>query len=309
MGPLMALALACIVLLGGVAEGRHMVAPGFRPTTIQSASLDGTELCEACQTLILEAQVVLTDPDNINAVVSLAESQLCLKLVDPQLVSKCREVVEEYVPALFQIMATEITPAKVCGAVCPVPPLFALAKHALAGREECQLCQYAATSLIAYLASNQTQVQIMTVAHTACLHVKKPELRAQCDAAVDEYVPQLLAVMQTITPAELCHILSFCPFEFGGPVANKDECLMCHFLVLELRFKLEQPETQAKVSKFLEETCNRIPNLTAQCTESIAEYAPVIFQSLDAVMDPRLICKKLHVCPRAVPLQKALGHM
>lgn len=64
---------------------------GFRPVTIQSAPLEGTDLCEACQTLILEAQVVLTDPDNINAVVSLAESQLCLKLVDPQLVSKVKQ--------------------------------------------------------------------------------------------------------------------------------------------------------------------------------------------------------------------------
>jgi hypothetical protein len=70
-------------------------------------------------------------------------------------------------------------------------------------------------------------------------------LALQCDAAVDEYLPQLLAVLQTVTPAELCHILSFCPFEVGSPRLGKDECLMCHFLVLELRFKLEKPETQA----------------------------------------------------------------
>jgi hypothetical protein len=63
--------------------------------------------------------------------------------------------VEEYVPALFQIIATEITPDNFCAAVCPAPPLFAQAKLAVAGREECQLCQYAATSIIAYLASNQ----------------------------------------------------------------------------------------------------------------------------------------------------------
>jgi hypothetical protein len=250
--------------------------------------------------------VVLTDPDNINAVVSLAEGQLCAKLVDPQLVSKCREVVEEYVPALFQIIATEITPDNFCAAVCPVPPLFSQAKLAVAGKEECQLCQYAATSIIAYLASNQTQMQLLDVAHTACLRVRKPELRAQCDAAVDEYLPQLLAVLQTVTPAELCHILSFCPFEVGSPRLGKDECLMCHFLVLELRFKLEKPETQAQVIQFLEETCNRIPNLTAQCTATIAQYAPIIFQSLDAILDPRMVCKKLHVCPGAGSLQAAL---
>jgi hypothetical protein len=64
---------------------------GFRPVTVP-ARYEGSQLCEACHTLILEAQVVLTDPDNINAVVSLAEGQLCAKLVDPQLVSKVNQI-------------------------------------------------------------------------------------------------------------------------------------------------------------------------------------------------------------------------
>lgn len=65
---------------------------GFRPVTVPAARYEGSQLCEACHTLILEAQVALTDPDNINAVVLLAEGQLCAKLVDPQLVSKVNQI-------------------------------------------------------------------------------------------------------------------------------------------------------------------------------------------------------------------------
>jgi hypothetical protein len=43
-----------------------------------------------------------------------------------------------------------------------------------------------------------------------------------------------------------------------------------------------------------------------QCTATIAQYAPIIFQSLDEILDPRMVCKKLHVCPGAASVQAAL---
>ena len=91
----------------------------------------------------------------------------------------------------------------------------------------------------------------------------------QCDALVDVYVPEVIALLATVTPEEVCRLIKYCPGmslledaipELDGPVegqvavmveadlalgvATPQECAACRFLVSQAKKKLKDPANQ-----------------------------------------------------------------
>jgi saposin len=291
-------ALVCML---SVAEGSHVnlgTVARLAKFTRKEARLAKINLCDTCLQLSQEAQMVLADPDTPKQVISVADQLVCSPL-QPGLKKKCERMVDNYVPQVILELEAVLGPDKLCfeSGLCTAAALNTVEDE----RKSCMVCQDLATDALTYLGSNKTRAEIVIALHLACGQFK--ELSKQCDLLVDLYTPRMMEQLENITPQEFCQMTKMC--KPPKKVLASNDCATCQFVILELKIKLQDPETQEKVLEALMNGCNRVTNHVDECKALVVQYGPFVLANLDKILDSQAVCCKAGFCKSGICPQKA----
>ncbi|BBM97660.1 saposin [Marchantia polymorpha subsp. ruderalis] len=257
---------------------------------VSHSGLEQNFVCEACLQLSNEAELVLHNPDTEKTLEELFSHVACNSLMTPKMKAKCTSMVKTYVPDLLVALQTYLRP-ELCTEVKVCRPQLQFGKDT----KTCALCQDFAADALTYLGSNRTKTQIIVALHLACSRLE--ELSKQCDLLVDVYAPDLMEHLNNLTPEEFCEMTRLCkPALATTQLKKRNDCAICQFVILELKFKLRDPKTQERLLEVLGNGCDKVINHVDECKMIVAQYAPFLLANLETILDADVLCTKIGAC-------------
>ncbi|GKT35887.1 Saposin like protein [Aduncisulcus paluster] len=95
--------------------------------------------------------------------------------------------------------------------------------------------------------------------------------------------------------------LFFFAFSVVSAADTSFECDLCYFLVEELESRFLPGMTESQFVAEFESLCSEIPTFfEVACDAEVEHYAPIIYEGLQAHLEPEFICDSIHMCKEEV---------
>ncbi|XP_038060562.1 uncharacterized protein LOC119731463 isoform X3 [Patiria miniata] len=262
--------------------------------------------CILCQLVMTEVDKLL-DGKTSQAEIEKVLEDVC-SLMPTTIRTECEEFVKEYAPQIIQLLLQFVTPTKVCDELKLCTPSQVEAKvPETVGGIACGPCEMVAEHVEIILKEGSTQKEIEDFLKTEVCPKLPGDAQKECVSVVDKYLPEILKLVTSMTPEELCGLLGLCSSGdamdkmVDAAIHSTAECMICDLIVKEMRTGLSQNSTEAGIQKFLDTVCSKVPLSTVakDCQEFVNDYTKPIIQYLLAEMDPDNICDFLKVCDQS----------
>ncbi|XP_068710683.1 prosaposin-like [Montipora capricornis] len=189
----------------------------------------------------------------------------------------------------------------------------------------CEICEEIVPKIKDFLSNTTTQEEVITLLEQACSAIG--EFATMCKALVDKYEPLIMTNLEKIMddPQQVCTALGLCTSKAKETVAAKlifkplplrphsvaskpaifkskpyrasPQCILCEYVMGELKTILKENATQQEIEDALEEVCSILPETVRNdCNEFVQQYEPAIVQILIAELDPSIVCTTLGLC-------------
>jgi len=170
--------------------------------------------------------------------------------------------------------------------------------------ETCVLCQFTLHFVQQQLNDEANRQTIEQIVKGVCEYLPK-DLAEQCRDYVDAYGDQVIALIEAeIDPSTICPELGLCPGRALAPLAvhlRDVPCVMCEYVMVQLKELLGDHTNQDAVKKALEQVCSLMPgSLEKQCDRLVEENAVEIMELVAMGIKPEQMCKKLGLCTDGV---------
>lgn len=181
----------------------------------------------------------------------------------------------------------------------------------------CDMCLKVIQEMDKWLKTNSTEALITHTLERVC-SVMPESLVHQCIALVDTYSPSLVQLVSKVAPEKVCETVRLCGSKRRARSISKAEAITPSLLMDEENYgtfcqgcrrllgvssqNLDRKSTQRDILNAFKGGCRILPlTYMLQCHRFVAEYEPVLIESLRFMMDPIEICKKMGAChgPRA----------
>jgi saposin len=189
--------------------------------------------------------------------------------------------------------------------------------------ESCLLCKTVMEELQMLDRDTAFQAKVTTMIKTQlCNHLGS--MKDTCNQAVDTYGPELFQLLATeLDPNTRCRSLGFCavaeatvgkseptvgktqPMVDLSPakpashltISASPECILCEYVVNELKSLIGDNATEAQVMAALEKVCSILPKAVQDsCRSFIEVYGPAIIELLLQELDAEQVCTQLGLC-------------
>ncbi|CAH6979167.1 proactivator polypeptide-like 1 [Phodopus roborovskii] len=183
----------------------------------------------------------------------------------------------------------------------------------------CDVCLNVIQEVDKWLTANSTEALITHALERVC-SIMPESLVQQCITLVETYSPNLVQLVSRITPEKVCETIRLCNSRRQARSISKAEATTPSLLVDEENYgsfcqgckrilgvssqNLDRKSTKRDILNAFKGGCRILPlPYVLQCHRFVAEYEPVLIESLRFMMDPNDLCKKMGAChsPR-VPL-------
>ncbi|XP_022087388.1 uncharacterized protein LOC110977496 isoform X2 [Acanthaster planci] len=262
-----------------------------------------TTECLLCELVMKEVDRLL-DSKATQAEIEKVLEDVC-SLLPATIRNECQDFINEYAPQIIQLLLQFVTPTQVCDELklCTSPVVEAKVPKKVGG-VACGPCEMVVEHVEIILREASTQKEIEDFLRLKVCPKLPAEAKTVCLNMVDKYLPEILKLVTSMTPEELCGFLGLCSSEeamekmINAAIDSSAECMICELIVKELRTGLSQNATEAEIQKLLDTVCSKIPlsSLAKDCQEFVDDYTKPIIQYLLAGMDPDTICDFLKVC-------------
>eukprot|EP00270_Netrium_digitus_P006209 TRINITY_DN18519_c0_g1_i1.p1 TRINITY_DN18519_c0_g1~~TRINITY_DN18519_c0_g1_i1.p1 ORF type:complete len:374 (+),score=108.69 TRINITY_DN18519_c0_g1_i1:140-1123(+) len=282
----------------------------------KSAVASIPKLCDACKTVAARLQLALEDPSLVFKLKTILESSICKRLPEDKK-DDCVERVEAAVPEVIALLQTRLTEQSLCIStkICPEPDLLPSSlsdavprtssevaegpkdeeTEEVAGLQilpTCALCEQIAMQAVVMLRDGVTQEEIKKRLNHECLEL--PLLSRKCQAILELYFPQMLSLLNHLSPSEVCSSMHLCTPttlhlskqqqqpQQETAIASSDR-IFCQYIVDEIKSKLSDPDNQMKVLTFLMNECKKTRNHASvkKCQEGVTLYLPLALVALN----------------------------
>ncbi|BFZ17741.1 hypothetical protein BsWGS_20780 [Bradybaena similaris] len=280
------------------------------PTNLRK--LSAGPQCALCEYVI----TILDDQLSQNATkeeIKEALEKVC-NFMPKTLEADCKDFIANYTDILLNLLET-LPPDQICAylKLCSsqVKGKLHIATNlrSLSSGPECALCEYVMKYLASLLAQNATEQQIEAALDQVC-NLLPSSLKSQCDAFVSGYTPQLLLLLKTLLPSQVCSYLKLCPSQVtvklhDAPINTRKlptgpECALCEYVIKYLDNILKDNATEQEIVAALEEVCNFVPpSLKSSCVAFITQYTPQLLELLEN-FPPDQVCSQLGLCSSQV---------
>ncbi|KAK3090478.1 hypothetical protein FSP39_012184 [Pinctada imbricata] len=292
---------------------QHHTADSNKLTVVQALPLvpakkitKNGELCEVCEVLIQQLRDLITQ-NNTEAMVTSTLLGICTKLPD-MYTQQCKDLVQQYVPAILEILKQEMDPKTVCTAMtlCNAKKV---SRVGVKSDEECTLCTLAVTELVKELSTKDVQDKIKTVIEQICNELPG-NLKNECLSFVEEYSDAVIQLLlQQLDPQTVCKALNLCTNTSSSSMAKPHKptkvkanvkCVVCEFAMKEIDSILGKNRTKAEIQAALDKVCSLLPStISSDCTDFVNQYGPTVIALLLQELSPSQVCTTIGLCTSA----------
>jgi len=294
--------------------------------------INSEPICTDCKKFFTDIKNMIGSNQTEAEVEDFIDNAVCSLLGSFE--SECKTVVHEFLPEIMDMLSGYYDPGLICQAIGVCNQDLVEAKNLLLffrlrklplykeasqknSAETCLLCKTVMEELQTLDRSAAFQAKVTTVLKTQ-LCANLGSLKDTCNQAVDMYGPELFQLLATeLDPNTRCRSLGFCPAAAvptgnsrpmidltpAKPVSHhltvsaSPECVLCEFVMNELKSLIGDNATEAEVMAALEKVCSILPKAVQESCRSFVEvYGPAIIEMLLQELDPEQICTQLGLC-------------
>uniref|UniRef100_H2ZIM4 Prosaposin n=1 Tax=Ciona savignyi TaxID=51511 RepID=H2ZIM4_CIOSA len=290
------------------------------------------DLCTDCTAFFSDWQEIIQNNKSVIAEIIAAVEKVCT-ILPSNVQVECRQLIDQYGSMIINLLAQEVTPAELCGAIklCtslkvffifsnffypsmfnynPVTLLSSLLLFKVSDSTVCDLCKLVAEQLDNLLTNNSTEAEIVAAVEKVCT-ILPSSVEVECRQLIDQYGSVIINLLaQEVTPSKLCDALGLCTsfktaaFKSG----NGELCDVCKLIIQFLDQQIGSNATSKEVETALDQICAQLPASFKQtCDDFVMQYAPEILKMLDNIADPDYICLHLDLCPGKAAHQTLIG--
>jgi len=308
------------------------ICSGFRDraTHVEHIPVGSEPICGDCKKFIGDIRALITDKTTEDQVKDLLKTQLCSVL--GLIADQCKQLVDEYTPELLKLLADQVEPEVICGAlgVCDGhrgllaamrmknSPLYREASK-VSSEASCLACKTILTDLQVVVRDPTVQADLENFfLNNLC--TKLGTLKQSCIDSVKLYSRTIFElIVSEMDPDERCKAFGFCSSAAsdnniplvhvpltkttnvkvmaGQSNAPSPQCVLCEFVVKELDSLLSSNATEEEILAALDKVCSIMPDtIKQQCLDFVNTYGPAIIELLKQELDPSEVCTALGLC-------------
>jgi len=278
--------------------------------------LEQAGACSVCQLVVSYVESYLANNQTEAQIIQQLD-QVCA-LLPGSFSSMCDSFVAQYVPQLIQWIEAGESPQQFCTQVGLCSSAKKVEHHHKREVEQggaCSICQLVVSYVESYVAKNQTEQQIIAQLEQLCSLLGP--LSSQCNAFVENYVPELIQWLENgESPQQFCTQVGLCSSVEVHKLAQikksasakpkrsiaekhivQGNCGICETVILYVEQYLAEAATEAEIEQKLDQLCSLLPSVfQGQCTSLINDYLPQMIQSVIAKENPLAFCTTIGVC-------------
>jgi len=272
------------------------------------------EACVLCELVVKQVDSMLAD-NATEKEIQDALDQVC-SMLPSSIADTCKTFVDTYGPVVLNLLANELTPDQVCGALglCTQNTKKSTMR---APSTQCVLCEFVIKELDQLIGDNATEKEIIQALDQVC-GVLPDTIKETCNQFVNQYGPTVIALLlQELDPQQVCTAIKLCsPSTIKTTVREpapkpvksvkaSAECTLCEFVMNELDTVLKDNATQEEIMESLSEVCQLLPQtIEPDCEDFVHTYGNLVIQILSEELDPSLFCQTIGLCPSKMTLLK-----
>merc|ERR1712212_1199959 len=201
---------------------------------------------------------------------------------------ECTALVNEYGPAILNILTQELNPSLVCTTLglCQAKEVSkSVKKIDLENRYTCLFCEFVMKELQSILGEKSTEEEIENALGKVC-SLLPSSFSSECEQFVNTFTPTLVQLLQEISPSVVCNDLGMCRSSKTlkenkqGVTLSRGlsiECTLCEFVMDKLENMINRNSTETEIREALDEVCNFMPSLIkGYCTDFVNDYTDEI---------------------------------
>ena len=284
-------------------------------------SIGGQEECDTCKAVMADVQALDQDATTQDKIKDFVKKELCTRLRELQ--NDCINLVDEYAPIFFELMANELDPETVCSFVgfcrtslgktrkqsvevlslVPATPIQAVKPVKTSGAF-CEVCKLAMAYLDKVLTKNATKQQIEAALDEVCSRLPG-KLSSECTAFINQYASAILALLeQELDPIVICDKLGLCtPLKLHkkSGIKSSVECVLCEYVMSEIKKLISKNKSREAIEHSLDKVCDLMPStISRECTSFVQQYGPMIIKLLLNEVEPEKVCTLINLCTSTV---------
>lgn len=264
------------------------------------SSAQNTE-CALCVNVIDHVEAYLKTNGTVASIQKVLE-EVCTQLPS-EYQSQCQTFQQELPLLVFWLESHSSREFCAVAQLCPpVKRLHALPKGQ--NYTQCSLCDTVITYADNWLQRNGSLTQLEATLKLVCGALPEP-YKDQCFVLLEE-LPQILMMMQSVPPAELCAEIGLCPKppqfiaavvrQVIAPKINYTECSVCETVILYAKEFLAGNGTIAQLEQVMGFVCTALPAQYKPECQKIAQVLPQIVNNI-RTKQPHQVCQSLAFCP------------
>jgi saposin len=271
---------------------------------ISAKKVESGPLCSVCTLVITYIDQYISSNSSIQQIEAELD-QICA-LLGP-LSSTCDQFVAQYTPQAIKWIVNGNSPATFCASVGLCSSKINDFEPVLVKRNTqqggCSVCELVVQYVESYIASNQTEQQIIKKLEGVCSLLGP--LSGPCTSFVDTYLPQLIQWIENgESPQAFCTQIGLCSsarltvkkVKATSQKLRGGVCSICQTLVALIENYVAAATTEDKIEAELAKVCQALGPYAQECDNLIDEYLPQLVQWVVAKENPATLCAQIKVC-------------
>lgn len=275
--------------------------------TVAAPKLKNDLLCPLCEYVVKIVEDLIQGNRSVSAIEAALE-KVC-NFLPSSLRGTCDSFVEEYAPALIELLVRAEPPEKICAQIgaCSSTSRSSPVRSSPAPNDfKCAACEYIASLAEQFISSNRTEQEIVSFVEKVCKFLPG-SLQAECDQIIESYGPAIIDfLINKEDPKTLCSQIGLCarasvaaPVKKVSSSPNDFKCAACEYIAHLAEEFVAENRTEAEIIAFVDKVCTFLPSsLGKECDAIVQTYGPTIVQYLLNKEDPQTLCSQIGLCAR-----------
>jgi len=155
--------------------------------------------------------------------------------------------------------------------------------------------------LFEVLENKDNEEEVKNALETICRFMPA-SIEDKCEEYIEAYAETILQfILKSMTPDEICAELGLCeenpPKHEMSMTENDSKCVLCEYVMSQVKDMLSNKTTEEEVRKVLDEVCSYLPStISDQCTKFVDQYSDMIIDFITHNVTPEEICQQIGLC-------------
>nr|XP_054773857.1 uncharacterized protein LOC129281952 isoform X4 [Lytechinus pictus] len=272
----------------------YLCSSGKLNGMLKKLKVQDTEGCILCEYVMYEVEKLLNGSTTVDEI-EKALDDVCDVLPSSEK-TECTEFVNAYTPLIISYITQELSPKSICTMLGECDTVAKPKIKKPFASIECTVCEFAMSQLDNILSENATQEEIAAALENLC-NMLPSTIRQECDAFVTTYEPEIIKLLLTMSPDQVCAELGLCTSSFKV-LLGSIECDLCQTTVREFMLAIQEPSVTKEIVAIVNETCPLLPDdLKAECFSYVDQYGDLVTEFIAQFFDPITTCTLIDACP------------